>query len=266
MKLDLTAAAGFPLAFDPQTLEISTGNGIQFDRVARHKALMRDVLMEPDAAADDTELYYNLVLKNAADADMDVLRRSNLAFSCVLLPPLKIGAEYVKTHGHYHPNMAGSSLAYPEVYTHYYGTLYLLMHRRIGDDAARLNDCVLYKMHPGRSITIPPGYLHVLINPSDEPALMAGLYCADSYPEYAPVIQMQGAAFYLVENDGEPKVVANPRYISCPPLVMLDELANSPFAPPCGDAPLWLSFLNDPTAYAILYDAAAAEAWFTAEK
>ncbi|MCC6803335.1 MAG: hypothetical protein IT319_10645 [Anaerolineae bacterium] len=266
MKLDLTSVAGFPLALDPQALNITTGDGIRFDRIVRGKSQMQAVLMEPDSISDDAELYYNLVLKLASGAHTAVFDHTHLTFACVLLPPLKIGAEYIKTHGHYHPHMAGSSLAYPEVYTHYYGTLYLLMHRRIDDDAARLDDCVLYKMQPGRSIMIPPGYLHVLINPSDQPALMAGLYAVDSYPEYDPVVQMHGAAFYFVERDGAMKVVANPRYVVCPPLATLGDLSNSPFAPPCGDAPLWSSFLNDPQAYAMLFDAAAARQRFERDK
>lgn len=243
-------------------MDITTENGIQFDRLVRRKPQMQAVLMEPDAVRDDADLYYNFVLKPTDAAHTDIFRRTNLTFACVLLPPLKIGAEYIKTHGHYHPSMPGSSLAYPEVYTHYYGSLYLLMHHRIDDDAARLDDCVLYEMQPGRSITIPPGYLHVLINPSDKPALMAGLYCVDSYPKYDPVVQTHGAAYYLVEADGKPKVIANPRYITCPPMKPLSDLSNSPFAPPCGDAPLWSSFLNDPSAYAMLFDSAAAEQRF----
>lgn len=266
MNLDLTAVAGFPLTLDTQALDIRTGNDIRFDRVPRGKPQMKDVLMEPDAVADDAALYYNFTLKAAGSADMDVFRRTGLTFACVLLPPLKIGAEYIKTHGHYHPNMAGATLAYPEVYTHYSGTLYLLMHRRANGDPARLDDCVIYEMQPGRSINIPPGYLHVLINPSDEPALMAGLYSVHSYPQYDPVIQMRGAAYYFVESGGAMKAIANPRYAVCPPLVTLGDLSGSAFDPPCNETPLWSSFLSDPDAYAMLFDPAAAEKRFKQEK
>jgi glucose-6-phosphate isomerase len=161
--------------------------------------------------------------------------------------------------------MPGSSIAYPEVYTHYHGRLYLLMHRRIGDNPARLDDCALYEMQPGRSITIPPGYLHVLINPSDEPALMAGLFCVDSYPQYEPVIQMRGAAFYLVNGNGGVKVEANARYTACPPLVRLGDLRGSPFAPPREDAPLWTSYVNEPEVYAMLSDPVEAQRRFKPE-
>lgn len=264
MKIDLASVAGFRLELNTDTLDIATHYGIEFVRTARRKSQMRSVLMEPDAVAEDTELYYNFVLTNAGPHS-HVFRRYNLTFACVLLPPLKIGREYVKTHGHYHPNMPGSSIAYPEVYTHYYGQLYLLLHRRINGDPARLDDCVLYEMQPGRSITIPPGYLHVLINPSEKPALMAGLYCLDSYPQYEPVIQMGGAAFYLVNSNGSVQIVENPRYLASPPLVRLDDLSGSQFAPPRDHVPLWSSFVSEPEVYAMLSDAIAAQRHFNPE-
>jgi glucose-6-phosphate isomerase len=264
LKIDLSSIAGFPLELDTEALGIATGDGIRFDRAVRRKPQMQAVLMEPEAIGDNAELYYNFVMESAG-IHAGVFHGCNLTFACVLLPPLKIGQEYVKTHGHYHPVMPGSTLAYPEVYTHYYGKLYLLMHRRIDDDPARLDDCVFYEMQAGHSVTIPPGYLHVLINPSNEPALMGGLYCPDSYPEYQPVIQMGGAAFYVVSSNGKEKVVENSRYQVCPPLVTLGDLAGSMFAPPHDDTPLWASLVQEPQAYAMLADATAAQRRFRPE-
>jgi glucose-6-phosphate isomerase len=261
VRIDLASVAGFPLELDTEALDIAAGGGIRFDRIVRRKSQMQAVLMEPDAIGDEVELYYNFTLANAGSY-AEVFRRYNLTFACVLLPPMKIGREYVKTHGHYHPKMPGSSLSYPEVYTHYYGRLYLLLHRRIGDDPARLDDCALYEMQPGRSIMVPPGYLHVLINPADEPALMAGLYCKDSYPQYEPVVQMRGAAFYLVNGNGSEQLTQNRRYQVCPPLGRLDDLTGSAFAPPREDAPLWASFVKEPQMYVMLSDAAAARRRF----
>jgi len=265
VKIDLTPIVGFPLELDTKDNDIVTGDGIRFDRAVRRKRMMRAVLREPDAVEDDVEMYFNFVMTSAG-RHVEAFHRYHLTFACVLLPPLKVGTEYVKTHGHYHPNMPGSSVAYPEVYTHYYGRLYLLMQRRISDNPARLDDCVLYEMQPGRSITIPPGYLHVLINPSDEPALMAGLYCVDSYPQYEPVDQMRGAAFYLVNGNGSVQVEANGRYTACPPLVRLDDLTGGPFAPLRADVPLWSSFVNEPGIYAMLSDPTEAQRRFRPEE
>ncbi len=264
MKIDLTSVAGFTLELNTDTLNIATEDGIRFDRAVRRKAEMQAVLMEPEAISDEAELYYNLKLLSAGPF-AEVFGRYNLTFACVLLPPLKVGSEYVKTHGHYHPNMPGSPISYPEVYTHYYGKLYLLMHRRADDDPARLDDCVLYEMQPGRSITIPPGYLHVLINPADDPALMAGLYCVDSYPQYEPVIHMHGAAYYLINGKAE-RIVENRHYQMCPPLVRLGDLAGSVFEPPDDDTPLWSSFVKQPELYAMLFDPAAAQRRFVRDE
>ena len=60
-------------------------------------------------------------------------------------------------------------------------------------------------------MTIPPGYAHVLINPSNEPAAIAGLYGAAFKPDYEPFVEMGGAAHYLIDDNGE-QFVPNPRY------------------------------------------------------
>jgi glucose-6-phosphate isomerase len=119
------------------------------------------------------------------------------------------------------------------------------MQRRIGERPDELEDCVLYKMQPGRSITIPPGYFHILINPSDKPALIAGLYCRDSFPQYDQIQEMAGAAYYIIEVDGQEKVVANPRYTRRPPLRLLADLQSTPFTPPHEHLPLWTAFVNE---------------------
>ncbi len=77
------------------------------------------------------------------------------------------------------------------------------MQRRAAPEHHLLDDCVLYKMIAGQSITIPPGYAHILINPSREPGLMAGLYSLDSVHNYDPIDSMKGAAYYLTERNGQ---------------------------------------------------------------
>ncbi len=81
-------------------------------------------------------------------------------------------------------------------------------------------------------------------------------------PQYEPIIQMNGAAFYLVNGNGGVKIEANARYTACPPLVRLGDLRGSPFAPPREDAPLWTSYVNEPEVYAMLSDPAEAQRRF----
>jgi glucose-6-phosphate isomerase len=193
------------------------------------------------------------------------LGAARLAFSCVLVPPSRVGREYAKTQGHYHPAMPGAGLSYPEVYTHYVGVLYLLLQRRLNGQAARLNDCVLIEMQPGGSIMVPPGYAHILINPSDTPAVMAGLYSPEFAADYRPIRSLAGAAYFLVNAGGQETIVANERYELAPPLRRLVEVGTTRFAPPDDTQPLWTSFVRDPGRYRMLTDTDAALRYFPVE-
>jgi len=103
------------------------------------------------------------------------------------------------------------------------------------------------------SVMIPPDYAHVLINPTEEVALMAGLYCAAFKPDYAEVIARRGLAYYLLQGDGGVVVEPNPRYRNAPPLQRPTSLLGTIFEPPdASDTPLWRSFMDDPERYAFL--------------
>jgi glucose-6-phosphate isomerase len=108
---------------------------------------------------------------------------------------------------------------------------------------------------------IPPGYAHILINPTNEPAVVAGLYSRSFKGSYDPITEMAGAAYFLLDHGGE-QVVSNPRYTDRPPLRRLTNLIGTPFEPPNGNRPLWSSFLEDPSRYAFLSDPRAARLLF----
>jgi len=263
LNIDLSPIAGFPLKLDTEKLDIST-DGIQFKRQARMIQELAAVLLDPEQQSSAIELYWTYALTNAGDLD-PIFKQRNLTFGLVLLPSGKINREYIKTHGHYHSSMPGSNIGYPEVYTHFYGALYLLMQRRAGPWSTRLDDCVLYKMVPGQSIMIPPGYAHILINPSSEPGLMAGLYSLSSIHNYAPIDLMRGAAYYLTEKDGQESLQPNLAYSPSPSLREISQPDQPPFAPPDPTCPLWESFITQPDRYTFLFDADAARRQFGPE-
>ena len=249
--IDLTSQAGFPLLLDSDILDVMTPGEVSFIRETRTIGELRAILREPTDLPDLTPVYWNFKLKGAGSAEPDI-SELGLTFGLVCLPPLKIGKEYVKTHGHYHSVMPGSEIAFPEVYTHYYGESYLYMQRRQKGKTFDLDDCVLYRMMPGHSIMIPPGYAHILINPSSEPALTAGLYALEAIHDYGPIRKMAGGAYYFIEQDEVLKVVPNPRYPELPPLRELLNLEGTRFAPPAGDLPLWSAFIQEPQRFAFI--------------
>jgi glucose-6-phosphate isomerase len=264
LVIDLTQEAGFPLHLDTQALDVAFGDGISFERQPRLVDELREVLYEPDSLPSDMPFYWNYKLVHAGEADQ-LFQTARLTFGLVLLPPLKAGVEFVKTHGHYHACMPGSQIGYPEVYTHYYGELFLLMQRRKRGKAIELDDCVLYRMIPGKSIMVPPGYAHILINPSLEPGLMAGLYSLDAIHDYGPIRETAGGAYYLIEAAGRQQFLPNPLYTKNPPLRMISDLSGTRFSPPDCNQPLWRSYIADPQRYAFITNTVQASRQFLPE-
>jgi glucose-6-phosphate isomerase len=252
MKIDLSSIAGFSLTFDPQDLTLGDGAEIEFKRNVRRAADLAQVLMSPSAVDSQTELYYLDETILHIPEQQAVLDRHRLTYSTVLLPALQIGSEFVKTHGHYHPALPGSDFEFPEVYTQLYGTLLLMMQKRSDENPELIEDCAITTMTPGYVITIPPGYAHILINPTSEPALMAGLYGKDFKPDYGPVRARQGLAYYIVASENGYSVIANPRYQDVPPLRQLGDLSGTIFEAPYPTEPVWQAYLDHPELYAFL--------------
>lgn len=254
MLIDVTASAGFHLTLDLATGDVRSDDGFHFRRISRTAGELSGVLRTPDAVPADREMYAIFYLDAAPPDAHAALAPLELTYSPVLLPPGRAGGEFVKTSGHYHPSVPGTALGYPEVYTGLYGLLYLFLQKRDLSTPDTPLDCALVELRPGVSVMIPPDYAHVLINPTDEPALMAGLYCAAFKPDYADVIARRGLAYYVMQGDsGAIEVEPNPRYRDAPPLRWPVDLRGTIFEPPdAPGVPVWRAFMDGPERYAFL--------------
>ena len=252
MNTDLSATTGFALGFDPVTLDLATSAEMQFNHQFRTVADLQAVLRSPEAA-DPKEIVYHLYMPQRFPPEVQAtLDRFSLTYSLVGMPVGSIGGEFVKTSGHYHPWTPGTDFAFPEIYTQLGGRLLLLLQKRgLGPDGV-IEDCRLVEMTPGFTLIVPSGYSHVLINPYDEPALMAGLYSTLFKPEYGAVRTRRGLAYYIMANGESFAVEPNPAYETPPPLIPLKTLAGTQFFPPHPDQPVWQAFLEDPEQYAFL--------------
>jgi len=265
MSCDLSGIAGFTLYFDAHTRELATEDGMRFEGKSRRAVDLAGVLCCPDAVAPNTELYRTYGLLDAPACGGQALQRYGLTLGLVMLPPLRIGREYNKTAGHYHPAIPGSAHAYPEVYSQLHGRLLLLLQKRRPADPIAVDHCVLVESRPGFSIVIPPGYAHALINQTSEAALLVGLYGRAFEPDYAPVRARRGLAYYVLADDEGFETARNPSYPERPPLRRLGALAGTPFAPPHAGEPVWQSFLQRPDEYAFLTQPGAVEEHFSPE-
>ena len=166
---------------------------------------MQCVLANPDQSGD-TPLYFMYRDLALTAEDRAYLNEQNLRFDITVIPPGTVGGEYVKTKGHYHP-ISPSGIGYPELYQVLAGEAHYLLQR------SDLRDIVVVTAKTGEFVLIPPGYGHVTINPGMETLVMANLVSAGFASEYTFYKQMQGGAYYLMEESGW---VQNPRYPAVP--------------------------------------------------
>jgi glucose-6-phosphate isomerase len=262
--LDLSERTGFHLVLDTDTGVIASDEGFTYQRATRTVGDLKAVLRSPTALPPETPAYDVYYPQSEPDWAQTLLAPRHLTFSPVVLPPLAIGGEFVKTAGHYHPPMPGSRYSYPEVYSGVYGRLLLYLQKRDPANSDTPLDCALIELSPGVSVMIPPDYAHVLINPTADVGVMVGLYCTDFKPDYREVTEHRGLAYYLVEGNGGYRVEPNDCYRNPPPLKRPVNLTGTVFEPPHGEASLlWQSFARQPDTYGFLYDATDAAAYFS---
>ncbi|MCL4375148.1 hypothetical protein M1523_04800 [Patescibacteria group bacterium] len=174
---------------------------------ARTREKMQEVLMNPHSSAP--AIFYYMI------------RGGHNQKNITVWEPGKVGGEYIKTYGHYHVGDLD------ENYWVLLGTgVAVLQKLAVNDRGQTIPDRVAefraLCVKSGDRIYMPPGYGHLLTNTGD-----TFLVTADDSPvnfknqneagspghaDYATVRQTRGFAFYVVEHEGKPALVKNPRF------------------------------------------------------
>jgi glucose-6-phosphate isomerase, archaeal len=123
----------------------------------------------------------------------------HLQIAMTSIHPGKIGAEYYMTKGHYH-KLAHTS----EVYLGLAGRGCLLMQTVEGNFAS-------IDILPGVLAYIPPYWGHRMVNTGEEPFIFFAVYPGDAGHNYGD-IEKSGFAKILVERNGKPILLDNPRW------------------------------------------------------
>jgi len=181
-----------------------------------------------------------------------VFESNNLRYDITILPSKKIGSEFNKTVGHYHPNKPKTKVTYPEIYEVISGrALYLLQKNN-------LKDAILVEALEGEKVVIPPGYGHVTINPDERPLVMANLLDASFESGYDFYKIHKGGISYIIEDKDSLKVVPNPSYpkkviprMARPRDLMLFEIDASRLLFQFQENPEKFSWLNNPEEYLV---------------
>lgn len=169
-------------------------------------------VLEQEVEPDDTPLYYmyrGVCFKEHRSLFAD----NNIRYDLTVLVPGKIGREYIKTVGHFHPLKANGTETFPEYYEVLSGeAIYLLQkNARSGD----VEEVIVVEAKAGDKVFIPPGYGHVTINPGDSHLVMANLIESNFVSNYGPLAEKHGAAYYYIQDEnGKNQWIKNQHYVN----------------------------------------------------
>jgi len=169
---------------------------------ARTQEKMREVLMRPDALGP--AIHYYMVRGGSAKRNVTILETGT------------VGGEYIKTYGHYHIG------ALDETYWFASGEG-IVLQQKLSDPTVSdvVEEFKAIRVGPEDSVYMPPGYGHLMTNVGstwlvmldDSPVEGAGDSASmPGHADYEMVKKMQGFAYYVVEREGAPALVRNPRY------------------------------------------------------
>ena len=164
-------------------------------------------------AAEGPEVYYYMIRGGKDKKNITVWETGT------------VGGEYVKTYGHYHVGQLD------ETYSVLYGEgIILLQTRKLDSGGKPMDDQIetfkAIRVKEGDSVFIPSETGHLAVNIGK-----TWLVTADDSPvnfkekdpvslpghaDYNAVHKMQGFAYYVVEDKGEPNLLKNPRYKTVP--------------------------------------------------
>lgn len=122
-----------------------------------------------------------------------------LQFGTTILYPGKVGEEYFMTKGHFHTILDTS-----EIYYGLSGRGMMLMETPEGQVDWK-------EIGPGEALYVPGRWAHRSINTGTEPLVMFFVYRGDAGHDYG-TIEEKGYRKLVVERDGRPAVIDNPKW------------------------------------------------------
>ena len=174
---------------------------------SRSHAKMQEVLLEP--SADAPELHYHMIRGGKDQRNITVWE------------PGKVGREYIKTYGHYHVDDLD------ETYWILLGKGVALLQKLALDENGKMIADVVEEFRAvpvkaGDDLYMPSGHGHLVVNTGSTFLVTADNSPVDfeerdpvslpGHADYELVKQMGGFAYFVVEHEGKPALLKNPKY------------------------------------------------------
>ncbi len=190
-----------PEYMTPFTTMINLNTGVIPNAVLVQKRYLHDLEgLFADSMAEDALMIDNPLLYEVHEATENPMEEGQLRYSTTMIYPGKVGDEYFFTKGHYHAigNRA-------ELYMGLAGDGYLLLMSPDGE----IN---VQHMTAGAMSYVPPFWAHRTINVGKEKFVFFACYPSDAGYDYVSIAD-KGFAEIVVERDGKPTLVPNPKWV-----------------------------------------------------
>jgi glucose-6-phosphate isomerase len=162
----------------------------------RHLKDLQGLFADPEAEA--ALMAENPLIYQVFEASGNPEVAGHLRYSTTVMRPGKVGDEYFMTKGHYHAQGDRG-----ELYYGLGGEGYLLLQTPEGEIDAQ-------RMTPGSAAYVPPYWGHRTINTGKAPFVFLAVYPADAGYDYKTIAD-EGFAAIIVERNGQPAIIPNPR-------------------------------------------------------
>lgn len=206
---DLSKASGLEFKLDAKKHSLILGKDLnKVKPVVRRLKEMKEVLVRKDITKP-AELYYMYRGLRENKDEFDI-RKNKLRYDVTIIRPDRLGNEFMKTAGHYHPG------DYGELYEVLYGEAWCLLQKKNIKNSRIIEDVILVKAGPGDKIVIPPGYGHILINTGKTRLVTSNWVSSEFSPEYELYKRGGGAAYFVFEDNLGERFEINPYYREVP--------------------------------------------------
>ncbi len=194
-------------------------NTLEFGAVTREPEIryaenMSEVIQDREWLEDNlkAKLYY--MYRNLwKEGDKEKIEENGLRYDITVIPGREMGNEFVKTKGHYHPEVVPGT-SYPEIYEVMEGEAHYLLQKRASEGI--LEDIFLMEVEEGEKAIIPPNYGHITINPNPQRTLKMSNWVDRSFDSiYEDILELEGGGYFEL-SDGE--FVKNENYEKVPEL------------------------------------------------
>lgn len=238
----LEQLSGLPIALDDDGRLVFGEDVVVEEHGERLLEALAPVMLDPEACRGNREVAYYMDNGVYLRRDRERLAGVPMRYELTLIPPRRVGREFIKTLGHRHLPEPRSGIEPPEICEVLHGVAHFLF-QTLDPTGPSASTALYIEARPGQKVVFPPGFDHCTINPGPEPLLFSDVVALGVKGDYSRFAAAHGAAYLEVVQDGRPVFIPNPHYRSVPELRRV-EVRDYPALGLSEDTPLYTAFVG----------------------